>query len=534
VTKYNQSRGDVKMATYAREQVKLEDILLDVDNPRFASYFERIGKDKANATQDDIIEYLQKYESINVLSERIKDVKGLHPTELIACLKVGDKYIVLEGNRRVCACKELYNKYYENPDEIDLVSNISQLEVVVYETRELAQPYISDKHIDGVKKWESIEKSCYYYRMFQEKRLLNGTITADEIVENVSKQTVSKKNDVKDCIIKYGFYMSVYEALATEYSREVLADISSFLPLVDRFMKILVSQDADVGLDLPLIEYNYVAHQGKEKQLIEIFKVVGEAFLVRKSENQCENDEECRINSQEVYSRTQQKRLITDDLRVPGLFALIKEYKKTPETNTDSDKSEETKGNGQNTSGTEDNPNKGDNQTSETDTTQDDAIYEPIIPWKPKQPQNKTLFFSKEEGKVFILSDTNDEDVKIKFIIAELSRLPIDKYPYSCTSLYRLLLEAVTKKAYDEKKPKENKNILTYDNKSLPTAVSKLAKNNTLKISGSERANVVEYVDKKRIIDTLNNYMHNPKQVDTEIILSSWITMKDYIRSCLT
>lgn len=522
------------MATYVREQVKLKDILLDVDNPRFASYFERIGKDKANATQEDIIEYLQKYESINVLSEKIKDVKGLHPTELIACLKLGDKYVVLEGNRRVCACKELYNEYYENPDEADLVNNISQLEVVVYETRELAQPYISDKHIDGVKKWESIEKSCYYYRMFQEKRSLSGTISADEIVESIAKQTVSKKNDVRDCIIKYGFYMSVYEALATEYSREVLADISSFLPLVDRFMKILVSQDAEVGLDLPLIELNYVAHKGKEKLLREIFKIVGEAFLVRKTENQCENGEAYRINSQEVYSKPQQKRLITDDMRIPGLFALIKEYKKMPEANTNSDKPAETGDNDQNPSGAEENPNKGDNQTGGTDSTQDDVIYEPIIPWKPKQPQNKTLFFSKEEGKVFILSDSNDEDVKIKFIIAELSRLPIDKYPYSCTSLYRLLLEAATKKAYDEKQPKENKNILTYDNKSLPAAVSKLAKNNVLKMAGAERANVVEYVDKKRIIDTLNNYMHNPKQVDTEIILSSWITMKDYIRACLT
>lgn len=64
--------------------------------------------------------------------------------------------------------------------------------------------------------------------------------------------------------------------------------------------------------------------------------------------------------------------------------------------------------------------------------------------------------------------------------------------------------------------------------------VSKLAKNNVLKMAETERANVVEYVDKKRIIDTLNNYMHNPKQVDTEIILNSWITMKDYIRACLT
>ena len=89
------------------------------------------------------------------------------------------------------------------------------------------------------------------------------------------------------------------------------------------------------------------------------------------------------------------------------------------------------------------------------------------------------------------------------------------------------------KKAYDEKKPKENKIVLTYDSKSLPTAVSKLAKNNVLKFAQSERANIVEYIDKKKLIETLNNYMHNPKLVDTDLILSSWITMKDYIKACL-
>lgn len=328
--------------------------------------------------------------------------------------------------------------------------------------------------------------------------------------------------------------MSVYDALATEYSREVLADISSFLPLVDRFMKILVSKDADVGLDLPLMGLNYVAHKGKEKLLREIFKIVGEAFLVRKAENQCEKGNAYRINSQELFSKLQQKKLITNDERIPGLFALIKEYKKIPEPNTKLDNPAQTGDNNPNPSETEENPDKGDNPVVETDSTQDDVIYDPIIPWKPKQPQNKTLFFSNEEGKVFTLSDSNDEDVKIKFIIAELSRLPIDKYPYTGTSLYRLLLEATTKKAYDEKQPKDNKNILTYDNKSLPVAVSKLAKNNVLKMTEAERANVVEYVNRKKIIDTLNNYMHNPKQVDTEIILSSWITMKDYIRACLT
>jgi hypothetical protein len=89
---------------HERATIKLDNIFLDIENPRFASYFERTGKN--NPTQNDVVTYLEKYESIDILAERIKTVGGLHPTELLACLREGTTYVVLEGNRRVCACKK--------------------------------------------------------------------------------------------------------------------------------------------------------------------------------------------------------------------------------------------------------------------------------------------------------------------------------------------------------------------------------------------------------------------------------------------
>jgi ribosomal protein S15P/S13E len=130
------------------------------------------------------------------------------------------------------------------------------------------------------------------------------------------------------------------------------------------------------------------------------------------------------------------------------------------------------------------------------------------------------------------LTDDNDADIKIKFVIAELSRLNINNHPYSCVSLYRVLLEASTKKAYIEKRPKANGNILVFDSNNLQGAINNLTKH--LQMTKNDRANVVDYVNKKHIIKTLNNYMHNPKLVDSEIILTSWITMKEYIKACLT
>jgi hypothetical protein len=312
------------MANYTRDRIKIERILLDVENPRFASYFERLGK--SQPSQDDIMFYLLQNASIGALAENIRLAGGLHPAESIVCIKQGDRYVVLEGNRRVATCKALHKIYYDKcndwiPDDVfpvislldtdsdkELVEGISTLDAVIYETREQAQPYISDKHIDGVKKWESIEKSSYYYKMFMSKLAepQSSDIKAEAIISEIAKNTISQKSDVKECVIKYGFFMNVYNSLLGEYSADKLTETNSYLPLVDRFMGTIVEK-SDLGLGLPLSEYLcYVAHKGKEELLTPILFLIGEAFIARK----ITEGELTPITSTEVDSKRKQKRLI--------------------------------------------------------------------------------------------------------------------------------------------------------------------------------------------------------------------------------
>ena len=100
--------GGIILANYIRDNLLLSDILLDVENPRFASYFERTGK--TDPSQEDVMEYLLCHESIGGLATRIQTVGELHPAEAIVCCKQNEKYIVLEGNRRICACKALHRE----------------------------------------------------------------------------------------------------------------------------------------------------------------------------------------------------------------------------------------------------------------------------------------------------------------------------------------------------------------------------------------------------------------------------------------
>jgi hypothetical protein len=193
-------------------------------------------------------------------------------------------------------------------------------------------------------------------------------------------------------------------------------------------------------------------HTGKEYALKNILALVGEAFLLRKPKNLCGEGEISRINSDEVSDKRKQKKLIKDNIRIPRLFELIKAYQDTPaNTNNVSTSNLPTQDDMPSDSAAAETPETENNEATTTGTPNgvpiaaDSEAYEPTIPWTPKKPQNKRLLFSNVDGQLFSLSDDNDEDVKIKFIIRELRMLNVTDYPYSCSSLFRLLLEAVSK-----------------------------------------------------------------------------------------
>lgn len=528
---------------FTEMQIDLEKLILDVQNPRFASYFNRNGE---QTTNNSAIKHLITNAAIVDLAKSIHSFGGLYPAESIVCVKEsneGDKYIVLEGNRRVSACKLLNAIFKKNKDEwvtqnaknifsdLDqsLIDSIATLKAVVYNDRSAASPYIISKHNGGIKEWSSEEKNFNYYKMFQEIRKVTPEKRISDVVDEIVIHTNDKKSTITNAIKRYSIFDCVFRSLSKENKDKVPHDVS-FLPLVDVFMKYLTGKntndDYKLNIEFDKETQTYIVPIEKYDIFKKILALVGEAFLVRSTE---------RITTPEISGKGKSPRDVINDTRIPGLLDLIKEYKETPVTAASTDNDAGESGSYQDTS------NKTDKNTAETkeatnnsNNKQDDSVYEPEIPWKPRKPQQKYLGFSKTEWESFSLSDVDDIDVKITFVIRELSRLNVSDYPYSCTSLYRVLLEVATKKAFINKRPKEKGAVITYDKKNLAAMIKKLSL--LLMADGkhvAERANIIDYVDKMKLIDTLNNYMHNPKIVDTEIILNSWITMKEYLKACL-
>lgn len=315
---------------YEYKEVDIQDLLLDEENPRFASSI--LVQESANQIgQDTIVEHLLRYSNVIELANRINDVGELHGSEIITCIKKDNKYVVLEGNRRTCACKLLLDRnmipeQYKNkfPFVTERAkANIEKVMVTIYPDREAVQPYLSDRHITGVKKWSALEKNNYYMNLFYQYK----------DVDEVKKHTSDTITVITKSIIKYQFFMNVFDILKSKYKGLEIEKID-YLPMVDRFMETLVGNDEDVGLKLELDneELVYLCMPEKKDIYDNILLKVGEAFLIRRERRLCEEGEESKIVSSEISAKRDQKQLILDDVRIPGLYKLIQQYKGNSDT----------------------------------------------------------------------------------------------------------------------------------------------------------------------------------------------------------
>ncbi|CCJ32847.1 ParB/Srx family N-terminal domain-containing protein [Caloramator australicus] len=197
------------------------DLMLDYKNPRFIV--------PPNATQEHIIEYLLEFEEVHELAKSINENGGLMLGERLIVVKENDIYIVLEGNRRACACKLLLNralipKKYENKIPFanpTTLSNIEKIEVDIADTRESAQSALAAKHIDGIKKWSTLSKQKFFVNLFD-----NGK-SVKEISEITGiSETKVKKGIIENKLLNYAFALPNW----TEEEKDKYLNIQKIKP----------------------------------------------------------------------------------------------------------------------------------------------------------------------------------------------------------------------------------------------------------------------------------------------------------------
>ena len=317
------------MFSYKEENIRIEDFLLDEINPRFSFAIEKEGK---KYTQEELEEFLVNNYDIENLKDNIINVGGLFPAEKIICYKEKDKYIVAEGNRRICACKVIIKNEEKTNKKItkELIEKISLISALVYEDREQVELYLVNRHIeDGIKKWKPLEKNNYYVQMYKR----------GNSVEKIKKLTNSSEKEIKKALLNNSFFKRIIRNLEKKEGVKSLFNMD-FLPIIDKVLPCLSGNDNEIGLEIKTNEEGteYLISPDKEKLFDEITTLIGVAFLTRDNTN---NDpSKKKVTSVEIKSIAKLKELIREDIRIQGLKVLIQKYKgiisgedlKNPET----------------------------------------------------------------------------------------------------------------------------------------------------------------------------------------------------------
>ena len=154
--------------------VPLEKIDLDQENPRLAHL-------EGPLTEEQIEEYIFDEEDGRRLYNQLKQDGQL--LEEVWLLKVGDRYVVKEGNRRVVASRkylrDVQNGKIKNVDE----SNFNYLPAKIFR-EDLSAKYIDmflgSVHIVGKKDWSPTNKGKHIYKLIKQYNE-----TADSVAEQL-------------------------------------------------------------------------------------------------------------------------------------------------------------------------------------------------------------------------------------------------------------------------------------------------------------------------------------------------------------
>jgi hypothetical protein len=153
------------------EHLEVTQILLDPENPRLDA--------KPDADQATLRALLVAKEDVIGLANEIIKNGGLLPTDRIVVVRHRTKYLVLEGNRRTCACQLIQDpgllpeaeRGRLRPPTEDLRKIVARMDAVIVPHRDAAMKLIATRHTKrGVRPWRPAAKSRYVGRLFREGR----------------------------------------------------------------------------------------------------------------------------------------------------------------------------------------------------------------------------------------------------------------------------------------------------------------------------------------------------------------------------
>lgn len=283
----------MKGFSWAEATLNTLDLFLDPLNPRIDV--------PENATQEEIRLQLLKYEEIVELANEIVREKRLLPGDRIITFIEDGKHIVLEGNRRVCACQLLldptlippgYESRFPKADSEDLILNISQIKADVAPNRNAAENILTKRHTKpGIKQWSPIAKMRRIARWFNQ----------GETIKEISARIVAPTNLVRRSIREYHLLKYVLDMPGwTQEELDVLRDEKLVINPYTRFFTLARTKE------ILKLEFDENEHP-KSRLPLEIFNAfmqcIARAFLLPCPDNNGKPWANTRTPVDEIFNK---------------------------------------------------------------------------------------------------------------------------------------------------------------------------------------------------------------------------------------
>lgn len=212
----------------------ISSLLLDTNNPRLIGYRKQ-GKLK---NEKDIINVMLSNYSIKDLVASIL-TNGYHPDEVlfsIPCENGSNKRVIVEGNRRLTACKilkkpdilkgtkhsYLISRIKNHKNYSIAIDTIKKINIVELENRAAARAYIASKHTkESIKRWSVYTQGAYYIDLLNEFKTINEVrASINNIVSSSRVKSVILFSRITDKILEL-------ETLTSEEKELILSDIDN-------------------------------------------------------------------------------------------------------------------------------------------------------------------------------------------------------------------------------------------------------------------------------------------------------------------
>ncbi|HYR23896.1 MAG TPA: ParB N-terminal domain-containing protein [Chthoniobacterales bacterium] len=199
---------------------KVGGLFLDPENPRLAP-----GTNVAS--ERDIIEALVIHEDVYTLAKNIA-ANGFFPSEPLVAIRQTGKLTVVEGNRRLAACKllaapeaapqEVEKKFRTLAATFD-VKQLAKLPVLIAPSREATIPLVMARHTaTQIAKWKPAMQAHFY------SNLVRHGLTLEEVAEKFNLQP----GEVRDALHLHNLYKMACRLQLSQEEADVVRDPHRF------------------------------------------------------------------------------------------------------------------------------------------------------------------------------------------------------------------------------------------------------------------------------------------------------------------